>query len=63
VARSPYYALHEVTAVSIIVALRFLIVSITAVLTNSPALGHQDLGWVSERWLADHRAGESRPSG
>ena len=45
----------------IIVALSVFTMGIAAVL-HRRAIGNQpDLGWVSERWLAEYRADVSRP--
>lgn len=48
---------------SILVAVGRLVVSITAAFSRRPEPAQQNLGWVSERWLAEHRTGEMRPSG
>jgi hypothetical protein len=48
--------------VLIVVALSVLVVSFAAVLHKRLAGVAPDLGWVSERWLAEYRADASRPS-
>jgi len=48
--------------VLIVVALSILAVSIAAVLHRRLIRAPPDLGWVSERWLAEYRADASRPS-
>ena len=50
------------TTVLIVVALSILVVSIAAVLHRRLIRAPPDLGWVSERWLAEYRADASRPS-
>jgi len=50
------------TTVLIVVALSILVVSIAAVLHRRLIRKPPDLGWVSERWLAEYRADASRPS-
>jgi hypothetical protein len=47
--------------VLIVVALSVLALSIAAVLHKKLAGRRPDLGWVSERWLAEYRADASRP--
>ncbi|MBI2828479.1 MAG: hypothetical protein HYX77_04310 [Acidobacteria bacterium] len=46
----------------IVVALSVLAMGIAVVLRKNLAGGRPDLGWVSERWLAEYRADASRPS-
>lgn len=46
----------------IVVALCILAMSIAAVLRKRLVGAPPDLGWVSERWLAEYRADASRPS-
>jgi hypothetical protein len=46
----------------IVVALSILVLSIVAVLHKRLVGAAPDLGWVSERWLAEYRADASRPS-
>jgi hypothetical protein len=48
--------------VLIVVALSVLAMSIAVVLRKNLAGSCPDLGWVSERWLAEYRADASRPS-
>ena len=56
------YAVCELTYVLIAVALGVVAVSVAALLHRRLAGAHPDLGWVSERWLAEYRADASRPS-
>lgn len=49
-------------AVLIVLALSVLAMTTAAVLHRRLAGGPTDLGWVSERWLAEYRADASRPS-
>lgn len=55
--RAPY-ALH----VLVLAALVVLILSLVAVMRRRTAGAEPDLGWVSERWLAEYRADSTRPS-
>jgi hypothetical protein len=48
--------------VLVLAALIALTVSLIAVLRRRTAGGDPDLGWVSERWLAEYRADSTRPS-
>jgi hypothetical protein len=48
--------------VLIVVALSVLAIVIAAVLRRGFTASRPDLGWVSERWLAEYRADASRPS-
>ena len=52
------------TYVLVLAALSVLTLSLVAVavLRRRLAGGDPDLGWVSERWLAEHRADSARPS-
>jgi hypothetical protein len=52
------YALH----VLVLAALVVLILSLVVVMRRRTAGGEPDLGWVSERWLAEYRADSTRPS-
>lgn len=52
------YARH----VLVLAALVVLIVSLVVVMRRRTAGGEPDLGWVSERWLAEYRADSTRPS-
>jgi len=45
----------------IIVTLSVLSMTIAAVLHKRMVGNQPDLGWVSERWLAEYRADASRP--
>lgn len=56
------YALDEVAAMLILVALSLLVLGIITVLRKTATGGRRDLGWVSEHWLAEYRADESSPS-
>ena len=46
----------------IVVALSILALSIAALLHKRLVGAPPDLGWVSERWLAEYRQDASRPS-
>lgn len=50
------------TTVLTVIALSVLAMSIAVVVRKSLAGGGPELGCVSERWLAEHRADASRPS-
>ena len=52
------YAFH----VLVLAALVVLILSLVAVMRRRTAGAEPDLGWVSERWLAEYRADSTRPS-
>jgi hypothetical protein len=43
-------------------ALGVLILSLVAVMRRRTVGADPDLGWVSERWLAEYRADSTRPS-
>ena len=46
----------------VLAALSVLLVGLIAVLRRRTAGDDPDLGWVSERWLAEYRADSTRPS-
>jgi hypothetical protein len=46
----------------VLAALVVLILSLVVVMRRRTAGGEPDLGWVSERWLAEYRADSTRPS-
>ena len=48
--------------VLILAALCVLTLTVSALLRRRLASGEPDLGWVSERWLAEYRADSTRPS-
>ena len=50
------------TTVLIVVALIVLALTIAVALRRYRAGSSGDLGWVTERWLAEYRADSSRPS-
>ena len=52
--RSPYVLI-------LAAVLGVLTLSLLAVLRRRTARGEPDLGWVSERWLAEYRADSTRP--
>ena len=43
-------------------ALGVLVLSLVTVMRRRTVGGEPDLGWVSERWLAEYRADSTRPS-
>ena len=61
-AQTPGGACRTLPTVLVLAALIALTVSLIAVLRRSAAGGDPDLGWVSERWLAEYRADSTRPS-
>ena len=61
-AQTPDAACRTLPAVLVLAALTALTVSLIAVLRRRAAGADPDLGWVSERWLAEYRADSTRPS-
>jgi hypothetical protein len=57
--RAPGGTLYDVL---VLAALGALILSLLAVMRRRTAGAEPDLGWVSERWLAEYRADSTRPS-
>jgi hypothetical protein len=57
--RAPGGTLYDVL---VLAALSVLILSFVAVMRRRTARAEPDLGWVSERWLAEYRADSARPS-
>lgn len=53
---------QRLTTVLIVVALVVLAMAIAVGFHKRRAEGRPDLGWVTERWLAEYRADASRPS-
>ena len=48
--------------VLVLTALAVLTLSLVTVMRRRAAGAEPDLGWVSERWLAEYRADSTRPS-
>jgi hypothetical protein len=57
--RAPGGTLYDVL---VLAALGALILSLVAVIRRRTVGADPDLGWVSERWLAEYRADSTRPS-
>jgi hypothetical protein len=51
-----------VTQVLILAALCIVTLTLVALVRRRLTSGEPDLGWVSERWLAEYRADSTRPS-
>jgi hypothetical protein len=57
--RAPGGTLYDML---VLAALAALILSLVAVMRRRTAGAEPDLGWVSERWLAEYRVDSTRPS-
>lgn len=57
--RTPGGTLYDVLVLAVV---GVLILSLVAVMRRRTAGADPDLGWVSERWLAEYRADSTRPS-
>ncbi len=53
---------RRVTQVLILAALCIVTLTLVALVRRRLTSGEPDLGWVSERWLAEYRADSTRPS-